>query len=354
MADSLDTDRLWAEFQRPLDSVRTLAAWDEVRVAYMGKNGTLTHLLKNLKDLPSDQRTAQGQALNTLKERILQALEDKKRALEEEVLTVRLYNESLDMTLPPYVPHTGTIHPLSYVIQEVRDLCVHLGLQPSWGPDIEHEDLNFTQLNMPPLHPARSMHDTFYVAGQDQGYVLRTHTTPVQVRALKTQKPPVRIFSIGRTYRADLDATHTPMFHQVDGVWVDTSVHMGHMKGFLMTFLKTFFQSEDVPIRFRPSFFPFTEPSCEVDIGYHMHQGQRKPGPGSHWMEILGCGMIHPQVLLNAGLDPTVYQGFAFGLGIERLAMLKYGIPDLRRFYEGDVRWLQHFGFQPTAWKART
>jgi phenylalanyl-tRNA synthetase alpha chain len=353
----IPSGELSALFRQSLDEVSALEALEALRVCWTGRNGVLTQRLKQLGQKPPEERVREGQSLNTLRDEIACLLEDRKAALESAARDARIRAETLDMTRPPVPSETGMLHPLTQALQELQDLCIHLGLNPAQGPDIEHEDINFTHLNMPPLHPARSMHDTFYIADHP-GLLLRTHTSSVQVRALhhpgRERGAPLRMFSAGRTYRSDWDATHTPMFHQVDGVWVDDKAHMGHLKGFLETLLKTFFQMDDLPIRFRPSFFPFTEPGAEVDIGYRMDKGQRRPGGGEGWMEILGCGMIHPRVLVAAGDDPGRVQGWAFGMGVERLAMLKYGISDMRRCYDSHIPWTRHTGFTPEAWKARS
>jgi phenylalanyl-tRNA synthetase alpha chain len=261
----------------------------------------------------------------------------------------RLEAERIDVTLPARPERVGRIHPISQTLDEMIAIFGEMGFTVAEGPDIEDDWHNFTALNIPPEHPARQMHDTFYLPDQDGGVptVLRTHTSPVQVRTMTAQKPPIRIVAPGRTYRSDYDMTHTPMFHQIEGLAIDTDIHMGHLKGCLMEFARAFFDIDDLPVRFRPSFFPFTEPSAEMDIGCSRAGGELKLGNHGDWLEILGCGMVHPKVLEMCGIDSSRWQGFAFGMGIERPAMLKYGIPDLRTFFEADTRWLKHYGFLP-------
>jgi phenylalanyl-tRNA synthetase alpha chain len=320
-----------------------LAALDAVRVATIGKKGSVSELMSKLGSLPADERKSFGQTVNALKTRVSDALDARKASLEEQALTARLANERSDITLPvrPGAEGQGRIHPVSQVLDEVIEIFASLGFAVAEGPDIESDDNNFTKLNVPADHPARQEHDTFYFNTKADGSrpLLRTHTSPVQIRTMLSQKPPIRIIAPGRVYRCDSDMTHTPMFHQIEGLVIDETTHMGHLKWTLEAFAKAFFEVDEVKMRFRASHFPFTEPSMEVDIGA---EAIGKPG---QWLEILGCGMVHPNVLRNCGLDPEKYQGFAFGVGLDRLAMLKYGIPDLRQFFAGDTRWLSHYGF---------
>jgi phenylalanyl-tRNA synthetase alpha chain len=327
----------------------TAAELDEVRVAALGKKGRLTGLMKELGGLDPEARKARGQALNRVKDEVAAALDARKTALEDAALNARLAQEVADVTLPVRPDACGTVHPISQTMDEVIAIFAQMGFTVAEGPEIEDDFHNFTALNIPPEHPARQMHDTFYLPEQADGsrFVLRTHTSPVQIRTMQGQKPPIRIVAPGRTYRCDSDMTHTPMFHQIEGLVIDKSTHFGHLKGCLVEFVQTFFEVSEVPVRFRPSFFPFTEPSAEVDIGCSRKGGELTIGAGDGWLEILGCGMVHPNVLAACGLDPDEYQGFAFGMGIERIAMLKYGIPDLRTFFDADLRWLKHYGFVP-------
>ncbi len=330
-----------------LESIHTLEDLEAFRLEFLGKKGVLTELMKGLGALSPEERSQRGADLNALKESILTALSHRQKTLESQALNERLKREKLDITLPGRPEEPGRIHPISHTIEEVMSIFLEQGFTAEEGPDVEDDFHNFTALNIPFDHPARQEHDTFYMTGMlgEQAAVLRTHTSPVQIRTMREGTPPFRMVALGRTFRADYDATHSPMFHQVEGLVIDKHIHMGHLKSCLSEFLKRFFEVEDLPIRFRPSFFPFTEPSAEVDIGCSRSKGTLKIGGGEDWMEILGCGMVHPNVLRNCGLDPEEYQGFAFGMGIERISMLKYGIPDLRLFYESDLRWLRHHGF---------
>ena len=325
-----------------------LEALEAVRIAQLGKKGAVSQAMKALGAMAPEERRSAGQALNALKEEVTAAIEARRAVLEEEALARALEADRLDLTLPVRPQPQGAIHPISQTIDEIIEIFGQMGFAVAEGPDIEDDFRNFTALNIPPEHPARQMHDTFYL--EEQGadgaaMLLRTHTSPVQVRALTSRGAPLRVIAPGRTYRCDSDMTHTPMFHQVEGLVVDKTTHMGHLKGCLIDFVRTFFGVDDLPVRFRPSFFPFTEPSAEVDIGCSRKGGELRLGNYGDWLEILGCGMVHPKVLANCGVDPAEYQGFAFGMGIERIAMLKYGIPDLRTFFEADLRWLRHYGF---------
>ncbi|MDD5585398.1 MAG: phenylalanine--tRNA ligase subunit alpha [Alphaproteobacteria bacterium] len=322
------------------------AALEALRVETLGKKGVITERLKMLGALGVEERKTHGAALNLLKNEVTERLEARQKELAAAALEARLAAERVDVTLPPRPQGEGRIHPISQTVDEIVTIFAGMGFNVAMGPDIEDDWMNFTALNMPPDHPARQMQDTFYLPQTgDHPTVLRTHTSPVQIRTMLSQKPPIRIIIPGRVYRCDYDMTHTPMFHQFEGLVIDETTHMGHLKGCLMDFLRAFFGIEDLPVRFRPSHFPFTEPSAEVDIGCSRKGGELKLGNYGDWLEIAGCGMVHPNVLRNGGIDPEKYQGFAFGMGIDRIAMLKYGIPDLRTFFEADVRWLKHYGF---------
>jgi phenylalanyl-tRNA synthetase alpha chain len=342
--ESLDPVR--DEWLRQITAAAGLDALEQIRVAALGRNGEVTALLKGLGSLSPDERKARGAAVNRLKEEIETALGEAKARLDRAALDRRLAEERIDVTLPVKAESDGRIHPISQTIDELIVIFGEMGFTVAEGPHIEDDFYNFTALNIPPEHPARQEQDTFYLAGPEGSRkVLRTHTSPVQIRTMQAQKPPIRIIVPGRTFRSDHDATHSPMFHQVEGLVIDKHIHMGHLKGCLIEFCRAFFDIDDLPVRFRPSYFPFTEPSAEVDIGCSREGGGLKIGAGADWLEILGSGMVHPKVLANCGVDPAEYQGFAFGMGIERIAMLKYGIPDLRTFYESDLRWLRHYGF---------
>ena len=322
-------------------------ALEALRVAALGKKGFVSELLKSLGTMSPDARKASGPLFNGLRDRVAGAIATRKAALDADALNARLAFERLDVTLPARPEATGSIHPVSQVLDEVTAIFADLGFAIAEGPDVEFDDYNFTKLNIPPDHPARQMHDTFYVAKQADGsrHVLRTHTSPVQVRTMLKQKPPIRIISPGRTYRVDSDATHSPMFHQFEGLVIDEVTHLGHLKWVLEEFCKAFFEVDAVEMRARPSFFPFTEPSVEWDLRCDRSGGQIKFGQGNDWLELAGSGMVNPRVLEMCGIDSKKYQGFAFGGGIDRLAMLKYGIPDIRSFFESDLRWLRHYGF---------
>jgi phenylalanyl-tRNA synthetase alpha chain len=327
-----------------------LTTLDAVRVAALGKKGRVSELMATLGKMPPDERKTFGAAVNALKSRVSDALDARKSDLETAALAARLAAERSDVTLPVRAgPEAqGRIHPVSQVLDEVIEIFADMGFRVAEGPDIETDELNFGKLNIPAEHPARQEHDTFYFSPKPDGsrLLLRTHTSPVQIRTMTREKPPIRVIAPGRVYRCDSDQTHTPMFHQIEGLVIDEATHMGHLKWVLEEFCKAFFEVDEVKMRFRASHFPFTEPSMEVDIGA---EAIGKPG---QWLEILGCGMVHPNVLRNCGLDPEKYQGFAFGMGLDRITMLKYGIPDLRAFFAGDLRWLRHYGFsildQPT------
>src|SRR5438876_510973 len=337
-------------------STAIMAAADEagleaVRVSALGKSGSVTALLKTLGGMSPDERKVQGPAINGLRDRVNVALNARREGFKGAALDARLATETVDVTLPVREAPTevGHVHPISQVVDELTAIFADMGFAVAEGPDIETDDYNFTKLNFPEGHPAREMHDTFYFPPKPDGtrMLLRTHTSPVQVRTMLTQKPPIRVIIPGRTYRSDSDQTHTPMFHQVEGLVIDKGAHLGHLKWILEEFCKAFFEVDNVKMRFRPSFFPFTEPSLEVDIQCKREKGEIRFGEGDDWLEILGCGMVHPNVLKNCGLDPDESHGFAWALGIDRIAMLKYGMPDLRPFFEADVRWLSHYGFRP-------
>jgi len=326
-----------------------LEALEDLRVLALGRSGTITEMVKGIGQLKPEDRRSAGQQLNVLKNTIADAIDARKEVLEAEALDAGLAADRIDVTLPQRPASAGRVHPISQTIDEMVAIFCEMGFTVAEGPHIETDFNNFTALNIPPEHPARQDHDTFYLpAGEDgERKVLRTHTSPVQIRTMVNEKPPIRIVVPGRTFRADHDATHSPMFHQIEGLVIDKATHMGHLRGCLEEFCRAFFDVDDLPVRFRPSYFPFTEPSAEVDIGCSREGGGLKIGAGAEWLEILGCGMVNPRVLENCGINPMQYQGFAFGLGIERAAMLKYGIPDLRTFYDSDIRWLKHYGFVP-------
>jgi phenylalanyl-tRNA synthetase alpha chain len=344
-----ELDRLRGDILREIREAASPEALEAIRVAALGRRGRLTELMRGLGALAPEARREAGAALNTAKDEIAAALAEAAERLGRAARAERLAGERADVTLPVPTGGTGRIHPISQTIDEIVAIFGEMGFVVAEGPHIEEDFYNFTALNIPPEHPARQEHDTFYLPPRTDGsrLVLRTHTSPVQIRTMLAQQPPLRIIVPGRTFRADHDATHSPMFHQVEGLVIDQTSHMGHLKGCLIEFCRAFFDVDDLPVRFRPSYFPFTEPSAEVDIGCSRQGGELKIGAGGDWLEILGSGMVHPQVLRNCGIDPDEYQGFAFGMGIERVAMLKYGIPDLRTMYDSDLRWLRHYGFLP-------
>jgi phenylalanyl-tRNA synthetase alpha chain len=327
------------------------AALEAVRVGALGKKGSISALLATLGKMSPDERKTEGAAINAAKDKVNAALAARREVLKAAALDARLASETVDVTLPlrETPAEAGRIHPISQVMDELTAIFADMGFAIAEGPDIETDDYNFTKLNFPEGHPAREMHDTFFFNPKPDGsrLLLRTHTSPVQVRAMLSQQPPIRVICPGRTYRCDSDQTHTPMFHQVEGLVIDKGSHLGHLKWILSEFCKAFFEVDNVNMRFRPSFFPFTEPSLEVDIQCRRDKGEIRFGEGEDWLEILGCGMVHPNVLRACNIDPDVYQGFAWGMGIDRIAMLKYGLPDLRAFFEADTRWLSHYGFKP-------
>jgi phenylalanyl-tRNA synthetase alpha chain len=346
-----DLNQLERDLLTQVEAAGDEAALETVRVSALGKKGSVSELLKTLGTMTPEERKERGPLINGLRDKVQGAITTKKDTLAEAALEARLSAERIDVTLPvPEAPESrGRIHPISQVIEELTAIFADMGFSVAEGPDIETDYLNFTALNFPEGHPAREMHDTFFLAPDEKGErkVLRTHTSPVQIRTMTSKAPPIRVIIPGRTYRHDSDQTHTPMFHQVEGLVIDKQANIAHLKWILEEFCKAFFEVEQVKMRFRPSFFPFTEPSAEVDIQCSRKGGEIRFGEGTDWLEILGCGMVHPNVLRNCGLDPDEYQGFAWGMGIDRIAMLKYGMPDLRPFFEADVRWLNHYGFRP-------
>ena len=341
---TLETETLAA-----IAAAGTLDALEAARIAALGKQGSVSALLKTLGAMSPEERQEKGPLINGLRQAVADAIAAKKAALESAQLDARLATERLDMSLPAPEAPQGSVHPVSQVMDELAEVFADMGFAVATGPEIEDDWHNFTALNIPETHPARAMHDTFYFPNQmavdGKQMLLRTHTSPVQIRTMMNQEPPIRIIAPGRVYRSDSDATHTPMFHQIEGLVIDKGIHLGHLKWTLETFLKGFFERDDVVLRLRPSYFPFTEPSVEVDVGYSEIDGKRVIGGSEKWMEVLGSGMVHPRVIANCGLDPEIWQGFAFGTGVDRLAMLKYGMDDLRAFFDGDLRWLRHYGF---------
>ena len=346
-----DLTVLEAELAASIAASADLSQLEALRVSALGKQGSISNLLKTLGSMSPEARKETGPLINSLRDRVQSAIAERKAALEGEALAARLKAEALDLSLPVAPRRVGRVHPTMQVMDEMIAVFAEMGFAVAEGPDIEDDFHNFTALNFPPKHPAREMHDTFFFSPDDKGErkLLRTHTSPVQVRTMVSQKPPIRIISPGRTYRCDSDQTHTPMFHQIEGLVIDRDIHMGHLKWTLETFLARFFETDQVTTQFRPHHFPFTEPSAEVDVQCDRSGGEVKIGQGTSWLEILGCGMVHPNVLTACGIDPDEYQGFAFGMGVDRLGMLKYGMPDLRDMFASDVRWLSHYGFSAFA-----
>ncbi len=333
---------LMQQAESQLNEANTLAQLDEVRVHYLGKKGLITGQLKQLGKLPPEERRGAGQAINKAKQTLSAALDARKLVLEEEALNVRLKNETLDVTLPGRKMDTGSLHPVTRTARRIEEIFMQLGFGVEVGPEIEDDYHNFTALNIPEHHPSRASHDTFYF---DDGTLLRTHTSPVQIRAMENKRPPLRIIAPGRVYRCDSDVTHSPMFHQVEGLMVDKDVTFADLKGILEAFFKAFFEVDDLPTRFRPHYFPFTEPSAETDIQCVLCHGEGcKVCGNTGWIEVMGCGMVNPEVFRYVDIDPDVYTGFAFGFGIDRLAMLRYGIDDLRKLFDNDIRFLKQFG----------
>ena len=341
-----DLNNITSNFYKKISSVKSKEDLQSLKTEFFGKSGEVTSQFKNLVTISEDKRKEFASSLNKLKDELTNELEKKFIELEKIEINEKLKGEKVDVTLPIRPYQKGKIHPVSQVIDEISSIFSEIGFSIAEGPDVETEYNNFTALNTPDNHPARDMHDTFYLE-ENKKILLRTHTSPVQIRTMLNEKPPYKIIVPGRTYRCDSDQTHAPMFHQLEGLHVDKDITMSHLKGCLDYFIKEFFEVKNVKMRFRPSHFPFTEPSAEVDIGYTIENDKIVIGEGDKWLEILGCGMVHPNVLKNVKVDPTKYQGFAFGMGIDRLAMLKYGINDLRAFFESDYRWLNHFGFDP-------
>ena len=343
------SETLEKEILKKISVAENQDSLEKIRIAELGKKGKISLLMKDLSKLSPEDRKEQGSKLNILKKNISEAISLKKIELANIELEKQLLEEKIDVTLPVQVNQSkyGKIHPVSQVLDEISEIFGSLGYKISEGPDIETEHYNFNALNIPESHPARQMHDTFYLNDDNtkEKYVLRTHTSPVQVRTMEKGKPPFKFISPGRTYRCDSDQTHTPMFHQIEGLVVDEKTHLGHLKWTLETFFKSFFELDNIEIQLRPSYFPFTEPSLEVDVLCDRSGPVLKIGEGSDWLEVAGAGMVHPEVLRSSNIDPSKYQGFAFGLGVDRLAQLKYGIPDLRTFFNGDIRWLSHYGF---------
>ena len=341
-----DLDKISSVFNAKIDTVKTKDDLQNIKTEFFGKNGQITLQFKSLGSLDSEKRKELASNLNKIKDDLTHQLEQKNIEIETNEINEKLKNEKVDVTLPIRPERQGKIHPVSQVIDEISSIFSEIGFSVAEGPDVETEYNNFTALNTPEEHPSRDMHDTFYLE-ENKKLLLRTHTSPVQIRTMLSSKPPFKIIVPGRTYRCDSDQTHAPMFHQLEGLHIDKGITMGHLKGCLDYFIKEFLEVKNVKMRFRPSHFPFTEPSAEVDIGYKIEKGKIVIGEGDKWLEVLGCGMVHPNVLKNVKIDTKKYQGFAFGIGIDRLAMLKYGINDLRAFFEADYRWLSHFGFDP-------
>ncbi|UOR09011.1 phenylalanine--tRNA ligase subunit alpha [Qipengyuania flava] len=350
-----DLEQLKTDALTRIANAPDAAALEALRIEFLGKQGSISGLMKTLGKMSPEERQVQGPLLNGLRTQANDAIAARKEVLENAELEARLATEGLDLSLPAPETLRGSVHPVSQVMDELAEIFADLGFSVATGPEIEDDWHNFTALNMAETHPARAMHDTFYFPDTDEEgrrMLLRTHTSPVQIRSMMKQGAPIRIIAPGRVYRSDSDATHTPMFHQVEGLVIDKDIHLGHLKWTLETFLKAFFEREDIVLRLRPSYFPFTEPSVEVDVGWQDVGGRRVLGgdgdaPGHGWMELLGSGMVNRRVIEFAGLDPEQWQGFAFGVGVDRLAMLKYGMDDLRAFFDGDRRWLDHYGFSP-------
>tara|TARA_Y100001970_G_scaffold286985_1_gene410504 strand:- start:328 stop:1395 length:1068 start_codon:yes stop_codon:yes gene_type:complete len=341
-----ELDKRKKEYISKIENIKSHSELGNIKSEIFGKNGYLTLEFKKLGGLNPDQKKNLASNLNDIKKDLTDLLSKKGQYLSNQEINQKLKNEKIDVTLPGRTFFSGKIHPVSQVIDEVTSIFSEIGFSVEEGPDVETEYYNFSALNTPENHPARDMHDTFYLEAS-RDLLLRTHTSPVQIRTMLKGKPPFKIIAPGRTYRCDSDQTHSPMFHQLEGLHIDKNINMGHLKGCLYYFVKKFFEVDKVKIRFRPSHFPFTEPSAEVDIGYQIKDGKIKIGEGDNWLEILGCGMVHPNVLKNAKVNPNLYKGWAFGCGIDRLAMLKYGINDLRSFFESDIRWLKFYGFDP-------
>tara|TARA_B100001250_G_scaffold346722_1_gene316676 strand:+ start:281 stop:1348 length:1068 start_codon:yes stop_codon:yes gene_type:complete len=341
-----DIKKIKDEYLKKLNDNLDINSVNQFKTDLFGKNGLISNEFKKLGSISAEQRKQFASDLNSIKDELQSVITKKIQDIEAKEINLKLQNEKVDITLPERNFLQGKVHPVSQVIDEISSIFSEIGFSIEEGPDVENEYNNFTALNTPDNHPARDMHDTFYLDNNKE-FLLRTHTSPVQIRTMKKNKPPFKIIAPGRTYRSDSDQTHAPMFHQVEGLHIDKGINMGHLKGCLNYFIKEFFEVKKIKMRFRPSHFPFTEPSAEVDIGYKIKDGKIIIGEGDKWLEILGCGMVHPNVLKNVKVDAVKYQGYAFGMGIDRLAMLKYGINDLRSFFECDYRWLNHYGFDP-------
>jgi phenylalanyl-tRNA synthetase alpha chain len=341
---SEELENLEKQIEEKIANVATLDGLNSIKVEVFGKKGLITNHLKSLAELPENEKKEKGKKINDVKNKINILFQKKNKNLSDSEISQKLQKEEVDVTLSTRPIHKGKLNPITQTIAEVTKIFQKMGFETALGPDIEDDYHNFTALNIPPEHPARQLHDTFYIKGKNNK-LLRTHTSPVQIRTLEKKKPPLRIIAPGRTYRADSDMTHTPMFHQVEGLYLDVNVNMSQLKGCIMDFCREFFEIDDLPVRFRPSFFPFTEPSAEIDIGCFKDKKQIRIGNGGNWLEIMGCGMVHNKVLKYCKINSNKYQGFAFGLGVERLAMLKYGISDLRSFFDSDIKWLNNFGF---------
>ena len=341
-----DLKKIKEDFLIKLKSKINLSELNQIKLDLFGKEGLITSYFKKIGSIENSERKKFASNLNLIKDELNNAINQKTKEIELNQINSKLEKEKIDVTLPERSFLRGKIHPVSQTIDEISSIFSEIGFNVEEGPDVENEYNNFTALNTPDNHPARDMHDTFYL-DDNKKKLLRTHTSPVQIRTMMNSKPPFKIIAPGRTYRSDSDQTHSPMFHQVEGLHIDKNINMGHLKGCLNYFIKEFFEVDKIKMRFRPSHFPFTEPSAEVDIGYEIKDGKIVIGEGDKWLEILGCGMVHPNVLKNVKVDPKKYQGYAFGIGIDRLAMLKYGINDLRSFFECDYRWINHFGFDP-------
>ena len=344
-----DIETLETELLGEINAAKDLDTLEAVRISALGKKGRVSLMMRGLGQMAPEERQQVAPKLNKLKQSIADAIDNAKAGLNAKAMHARLAAETIDVTLPTRPEQQGRIHPISQVVDEITEIFADMGFDIAEGPDVEDDFHNFTALNIPPEHPARQMHDTFYLREKEDGnrQLLRTHTSSVQIRTMETIEPPHRIVVPGRTYRSDSDHTHTPMFNQIEGLVIDKKSHMGHLKGVLREFCRAYFEVDDVEMRFRPSYFPFTEPSAEMDIRCTFAGDHIKVGEGDDWMEILGCGMVNPRVLAHCGIDPNEYQGFAWGMGIDRIAMLKYGIPDLRAFFDSDLRWLKHYGFVP-------
>ncbi len=341
-----DIKTLKSEITTAIENSKTLTELEDIRVSSLGKKGSITGLMKTIGALSIEEKKTFGAEVNKTKEEISELIDNKKQNLEMAEINRKIATEKVDVTLPIREETCGRIHPMYQAYDELIAIFASMGFTLAEGPDIEDDYHNFEALNFPKDHPARQMQDTFFIEGKNGIMnLLRTHTSPVQIRTMKEQKPPIKIIAPGRTYRVDYDMTHTPMFHQIEGLYIDKNVNMGHLKGCLEDVLKAYFEVDIIKLKFRPSFFPFTEPSAEVDIACSWDNGVLKIGDEKGWMEMLGCGMVHPNVIKNCGLDPEEYQGFAFGMGLDRLTMLKYGIPDLRHMFEFDLRWAKHYGF---------